>query len=239
VWSTVWTLDAELTSRHARREDPSSGLSDVVLLGAAIASLIAVGVVLAGAGHASGVLEYLQAGLALMSVFVSWTLIHTVFTRRASLVHSGRPAPLRARFSRSSLAGIVAGGLLCLRARISRYGQPDASAGLPYHLLCTGSIGIAGSLVTYRNSGQVGALLYIERQSLRSLRILRRRDSCTPHRSVVSRVSARSVRLGHGCQPFPVDRSTTRWQQGQAPPARIPGSTGGFAAAARFDIGRS
>ncbi|HUD39105.1 MAG TPA: DUF1345 domain-containing protein [Streptosporangiaceae bacterium] len=91
VWSTVWTLDAESTSRHARREDPSSGLADVVLLGAAIASLVAVGVVLAGAGHASGALQYLQAGLALMSVFVSWTLIHTVFTLKyARLYYAGQ-----------------------------------------------------------------------------------------------------------------------------------------------------
>jgi len=91
VWSTVWGLDADTTAAHARREDPSSRLADVVLLGAAIASLIAVVVVLAGAGHSSGILQYLQAGLALMSVFVSWTLIHTVFTLRyARLYYSGQ-----------------------------------------------------------------------------------------------------------------------------------------------------
>jgi uncharacterized membrane protein len=90
VWSTTWRLDAESTSRHARREDPSSRLADAVLLGAAIASLIAVVVVLAGAGHSSGLLRYLQAGLALASVFVSWTLIHTVYTLRyARLYYSG------------------------------------------------------------------------------------------------------------------------------------------------------
>jgi uncharacterized membrane protein len=50
VWSTVWRLDAESTASHAQREDPSSDLADVLLLGAAIASLIAVGVVLVGAG---------------------------------------------------------------------------------------------------------------------------------------------------------------------------------------------
>lgn len=91
VWSTVWKLDADTTAAHARREDPSSRLADVVLLGAAIASLIAVVVVLAGAAHSSGILQYLQAGLALMSVFVSWTLIHTVFTLRyARLYYSGQ-----------------------------------------------------------------------------------------------------------------------------------------------------
>jgi uncharacterized membrane protein len=80
VWFTVWRLDAEATAGHAKREDPSRDLTDLVLLGAAIASLIAVGVVLFGAGGASGDSKYLQAGLALVSVFVSWTLVHTVFT---------------------------------------------------------------------------------------------------------------------------------------------------------------
>ncbi len=91
VWSTVWRLDAESTASHAQRQDPSSDLADLALLGAAIASLIAVGVVLVGAGHDNGDLRYLQAGFALMSVFVSWTLIHTVFTLRyARLYYSGK-----------------------------------------------------------------------------------------------------------------------------------------------------
>jgi hypothetical protein len=49
-----------------------------------------VGLVLVGAGHASGNLKYLQAGFALMSVFVSWTLVHTVLALRyARLYYSG------------------------------------------------------------------------------------------------------------------------------------------------------
>jgi uncharacterized membrane protein len=91
VWATVWRLDAKSTASHAKREDPSFDLADLVLLGAAIASLIAVGVVLAGAGRVTGNLKYLQAGLAVLSVFVSWTLIHTVFTLRyARLYYSGQ-----------------------------------------------------------------------------------------------------------------------------------------------------
>jgi uncharacterized membrane protein len=91
VWSTVWRLDAKSTASHAQRESPGRDLADVVLLGAAVASLIAVGVVLFGAGHANGSLKYLQAGFALVSVSVSWTLVHTVFTLRyARLYYSGR-----------------------------------------------------------------------------------------------------------------------------------------------------
>jgi uncharacterized membrane protein len=92
VWSTVWRLDAESTASHAMRDDPSRDLADLVLLGAAIASLIAVGTVLFGAGSASGNLKYLEAALALISVFMSWILVHTVFTLKyARLYYSGTP----------------------------------------------------------------------------------------------------------------------------------------------------
>ncbi|MGH3272714.1 MAG: DUF1345 domain-containing protein [Streptosporangiaceae bacterium] len=90
VWLTVWRLDAGPTAGHAQREDPSHGAADLVLLGAAVASLAAVGVVLIGAGNDSALLKYLQAGLTVLSVFASWTLIHTVFTLKyARLYYSG------------------------------------------------------------------------------------------------------------------------------------------------------
>ena len=92
VWFTVWPLDAQATASHATREEPSRELADLVLLGAAVASLAAVGAVLFRAGSASGNLKYLEAGLALVSVFVSWTLVHTVFTLKyARLYYGGTP----------------------------------------------------------------------------------------------------------------------------------------------------
>ncbi len=90
VWSSAWRLDAKSTASHARREDPSRDLTDLIMLGAAIASLIAVGAVLFRAGTANGDVKYLEAGLAVVSVFVSWTLVHTVFTLKyARLYYSG------------------------------------------------------------------------------------------------------------------------------------------------------
>lgn len=90
VWITTWRMDPDSTASHANRENPGRDLADLVLVGAALASLIAVGVVLFGAGHAHGNLKYLQAGLALFSVFVSWTLIHTIYTLKyARLYYSG------------------------------------------------------------------------------------------------------------------------------------------------------
>jgi uncharacterized membrane protein len=92
VWFTVWPLDAGSAESDAKREDPGRDLADLVLLGAAIASLVAVGVELLGAGAAGGSARYLQAALAFASVLVSWSLIHTVFTLKyARLYYSDTP----------------------------------------------------------------------------------------------------------------------------------------------------
>ena len=92
VWSTIWKLDARSAESDAKREDPGRDLTHLVMLGAAIASLAAVGVELVGAGAAGGSARYLQAALALASVFVSWSLVHTMFTLKyARLYYSGTP----------------------------------------------------------------------------------------------------------------------------------------------------
>jgi uncharacterized membrane protein len=90
-WAAIWPMDADATASHALREDPRRELADLVLLGAALASILAVGAVLFGASHLEGPARYLEAGLALISVSVSWIVIHTVFTLRyARLYYSGR-----------------------------------------------------------------------------------------------------------------------------------------------------
>lgn len=92
VWATVWRLDAASAGADATREDPGRELTDLVLLGAAVASLMAVGAVLFEASGASGNAKYMQAGLAFVSVFVSWALVHTVFTLKyARLYYSDTP----------------------------------------------------------------------------------------------------------------------------------------------------
>jgi uncharacterized membrane protein len=92
TWLTVWPLDPAAAEADAKREDPMRPLADLVLLGAAIASLIAVGLVLFGASAASGDGKYAEAGLTVASVFVSWALVHTVFTLKyARLYYAGAP----------------------------------------------------------------------------------------------------------------------------------------------------
>ncbi|TYC22333.1 DUF1345 domain-containing protein [Micromonospora sp. MP36] len=92
VWARLGRLDADQTARLAVFEDPNRAMRDVLLLGACVVSLLAVGVVLISA-HAQrqpGLEAY--AGLAVLSVVVSWFVVHTVFTiRYARLFYTGTP----------------------------------------------------------------------------------------------------------------------------------------------------
>lgn len=90
VWVVIWPLDPTSTMAHANRDDPGRELADLVLLGAAVASLVAVGAVLVRASHEVGDGRYVQAGLAVASIVLSWLLVHTVFTLKyARLYHRG------------------------------------------------------------------------------------------------------------------------------------------------------
>lgn len=90
MWTSIWSLDPTSTAAHVTRENPGRDLTDVVLVIAAAASIVAVGVVLFGANQADGAAKYLIAGLSLVSIFFSWTLIHTVFTTKyARLYYTG------------------------------------------------------------------------------------------------------------------------------------------------------
>jgi uncharacterized membrane protein len=92
TWASVWGLDQAAVEADARREDPGRDLTDLMLLGAAAASLVAVGMVLFGTGSAHGAVVYLDAALALGSIFVSWTMVHTVYTLKyARLYYAGSP----------------------------------------------------------------------------------------------------------------------------------------------------
>lgn len=82
VWILIWRMDAEETARHAVRNDPTRTAAEIVLLLAAVASLVSVGFVLARAAETSGASELLRVGLGVLSVVLSWTTVHTIFALR-------------------------------------------------------------------------------------------------------------------------------------------------------------
>jgi uncharacterized membrane protein len=90
VWLTIWPMSSDDTAAHATREDPTRPVSDVILLGASVVSLGAIVVLLLTAGSGKGTAHDLVAAVGLVTVALSWFVVHTVFTLRyALLYHAG------------------------------------------------------------------------------------------------------------------------------------------------------
>jgi uncharacterized membrane protein len=86
----IRNCDARDTAQRATNIDPDRTLTDLLLLSAAVASLVAVGFVLVRARQTHGAEELFRVGLALASVVISWALVHTVYTLRyAHLYYTG------------------------------------------------------------------------------------------------------------------------------------------------------
>jgi uncharacterized membrane protein len=74
--------NAEQTKRLATREDPGHAGTDILLVFASIASLVAVGTLLWQAKSATGIAAATQAGLCIISVVISWNMVHVVYMLR-------------------------------------------------------------------------------------------------------------------------------------------------------------
>jgi len=81
IWCQIGPADPARTAAVAVREDGSRALTDVVLLLAALASLVGVGYVLVLGGARNDPLSPDAAlALAIASVVLSWSVVHTIYT---------------------------------------------------------------------------------------------------------------------------------------------------------------
>jgi uncharacterized membrane protein len=91
TWRTIRRRDPVATARLAVREDPGRGTADALLLVASVASILAV-VMVIGVGNGGGVLARdVRAGLALVSVVLSWTVVQVVFTSHYARLYYSAP----------------------------------------------------------------------------------------------------------------------------------------------------
>jgi uncharacterized membrane protein len=91
VWIAVSGTDAGATARLARAEDASRAAAEAVLLGAGAASLLAVLFTLAQANHAHAPSRGLLTALALVSVALAWSAVHTVYALRYARLYYTPP----------------------------------------------------------------------------------------------------------------------------------------------------
>jgi uncharacterized membrane protein len=91
VWTTVAGADVAGTARLARAEDESRALAEGVLLLAGAASLVAVVFTLGQAGRAAAPDRGLLTALAIVSVALAWTSVHTVYVLRYARLYYSPP----------------------------------------------------------------------------------------------------------------------------------------------------
>jgi uncharacterized membrane protein len=91
VWSTISRGDVSDTRRLAASEDASRTVAEGLLLVAGVASLVAVGFVLAEAGRAASLDRAELTALAVVSVLLGWATVHTIFTLRYARLYYAAP----------------------------------------------------------------------------------------------------------------------------------------------------
>jgi uncharacterized membrane protein len=92
VWASVAGLDADATAKVATRQDDSRRETRLLLLFAAVASLVGVGLAVFKAKSTDGVLDLMLTGTGVATVMLSWALVHTLFALRyAHLYYSDHP----------------------------------------------------------------------------------------------------------------------------------------------------
>jgi uncharacterized membrane protein len=91
VWISLWSLSPDQTKKIAIREDPSAPLSELLVLTAGVAVLSAVGLLLVRAGSAQGAEKAYLISLSVVSVALSWLLVHSTFTLRYAREYYGDP----------------------------------------------------------------------------------------------------------------------------------------------------
>jgi uncharacterized membrane protein len=82
IWLAVRGMSPAETRTHATKEDTSIRLSELTVLAAGVAVLAAVGFALIRASQAAGGTKAYLITLGVVSVALSWGLVHTIFTLR-------------------------------------------------------------------------------------------------------------------------------------------------------------
>ena len=87
----VTAFDGATTRTHATREDPGRATSDLLVLCVTVASLAAVAILLLHTSRTHGGSQAVGAGMSVLSVALSWTLLHTVYTLRYARLYYEPP----------------------------------------------------------------------------------------------------------------------------------------------------
>ena len=89
VFIATWTKTANDTARLATKEDDSRAAADVLIVSAAVASLVAVGFGLLKAADEHALAKGAMTAVAVVSVALSWAAVQATFTLRYARLYYG------------------------------------------------------------------------------------------------------------------------------------------------------
>lgn len=89
LWLPLRIMSPSQTRAHAVREDPTRGGTDVVIILAALASLGAVFYYLSQASKAKGADEVIVTVLGMLTIALSWFVIHSMYALRYARLYYG------------------------------------------------------------------------------------------------------------------------------------------------------
>jgi uncharacterized membrane protein len=87
TWLAIAGMDPAATEAHATAEDPTKRSTQLIVLGASVASLVGVALLLVKTNDASGIGEVSVAAVAVATIAVSWLVVNTIFTLRYALLY--------------------------------------------------------------------------------------------------------------------------------------------------------
>ena len=91
VWLSIGRFSAEETEQFATKEDDSRASTHLLLLGAALVSLVGVVVAFLKANEGARHEEVLLEAFGVFTIVCSWVLVHTVFALRYAHVYYSEP----------------------------------------------------------------------------------------------------------------------------------------------------
>lgn len=91
VWASVGRLGSTETAAVATLEDDTRTRTDVLLLGAAVASLVGIGNAFLKASEGDALWRPVLTGVAILTMALSWVLVHTIFVLRYAHLYYSEP----------------------------------------------------------------------------------------------------------------------------------------------------
>jgi uncharacterized membrane protein len=91
TWRHIWPLDAERTRAAVSAEEPTRAWMDVVVISAAVLSLLTVFLILFRSDLLAAYSSVIRAALGILTVVFAWAVVHTVLTLRYARMYYSEP----------------------------------------------------------------------------------------------------------------------------------------------------